>query len=178
MAVGLAMDCFAVSVAKGIGARRFMPLPMLLMALLFGLFQGLMPLVSYCAGIWFAGYIAAFDHWIAFGLLGYIGQGMIRGSLGPKPADATPDYSLRLQLSLSVATSIDALASGIIFVSWPQWIVCAVLVIGAASFLFSCLGSLVGVVFGRCFRLNVELIGGILLIGIGIKILAEHLLAA
>lgn len=185
IAIGLAMDCFAVSVSKGVCARRYYFKQTLLMAFLFGLFQGVMPLIGYYAGISFAETFAAIDHWIAFGLLGIIGGKMIWESLTAKneaceqtdaPAEQSNiNFKLPHLLSLAVATSIDALATGIILVPFPKFIWIAVSIIGLVSFLLTFLGMWIGVTFGKRFRLNANLLGGIILILIGTKILIEHL---
>lgn len=186
IAIGLAMDCFAVSIAKGMAARKFYFRYALRTALLFGLFQGLMPLIGYLAGISFAETIAVIDHWIAFVLLGFIGTKMIVESMREKDGsknrqetrteDIATLFSWKILFSLAIATSIDALATGLIFVPTPEWTAVAFSIIGAVSFLFSMLGMWIGATFGKRFRLNVEVIGGIILILIGTKILIEHLL--
>jgi putative Mn2+ efflux pump MntP len=179
LSIGLSMDCLAVSICKAACTPTFNPKNVLRMAMLFGLFQGGMPLIGYFAGISFAGQIKVFDHWIALCLLGFIGGKMIYEGLKPvkKPCEQNKNcYSWKMLLSLSIATSIDALASGIIFVSFPEMIYAAVIFIGIASFLFSLAGSVLGYHTGRHLKFNVEIIGGIILVGIGIKILLEHLM--
>ena len=189
IAIGLAMDCFAVSIAKGMAVRKFYPKYALRTAFLFGLFQGFMPLIGHLAGISFAKTIAIIDHWIAFVLLGFIGAKMIIESVREKPdmtcnenqentsnQDITTLFSWKTLFSLAIATSIDALATGLIFVPTPEWTVIAFCIIGIVSFLFSMFGMWIGATFGKRFRLNVEVIGGIILILIGTKILIEHLL--
>lgn len=189
IAIGLAMDCFAVSVSKGICVRKFYIPQSLLMAFLFGLFQGIMPLISFLAGISFANFISRIDHWIALILLCFIGGKMIVESLRKKQdschsatasqtesaSDVKSEFSLPVLLSLAIATSIDALATGLIFVPTPQLIWIAIGIIGTVSFLFSMAGMYIGVYFGKRFHINVELIGGIILVGIGLKIWIEHL---
>lgn len=186
IAIGLAMDCFAVSIAKGMAARKFYFRYALRTALLFGLFQGLMPLIGYLAGISFAETITVIDHWIAFVLLGFIGAKMIVESMREKNGsknrqetrteDIATLFSWKTLFSLAIATSIDALATGLIFVPTPEWTAIAFCIIGIVSFLFSMFGMWIGATFGKRFRLNVEVIGGIILILIGTKILIEHLL--
>lgn len=183
LAVGLAMDCLAVSVSKGICAGRFRWRDALRMACLFGLFQGLMPLAGYAVSSLFAAQIKAVDHWVAFGLLGFIGGRMIVEAYKPSDgacAEAGGDragrhYAWGSLLVLAVATSIDALATGVIFAPYPEWIAVAVLIIGVTSFLLSLVGTAIGTAFGNRFHLKVEVWGGVILILIGAKILVEHL---
>lgn len=176
IAVGLAMDCFAVSITKGITAGKSLYTKALLMALLFALFQGGMPLIGFFAGIGFADTINRFDHWIALLLLGFIGGKMIVESLRKDKDNDNrqSDFSFKTLILLAVATSIDALATGIIFVPTPALIWLAVAIIAAVSFIFSIAGYAIGRQFGTRFKLNVELIGGLILIAIGLKIFIEH----
>lgn len=178
LAIGLAMDCFAVSIASGIAYGRFNWIKIVRMAIFFGLFQALMPLVGWSLGVNFNNQITAFDHWLAFGILAYIGGKMIYNSLKEIEVDIdanSPFGSLKKLIILSFATSIDALATGIIFIPYNNLIFNAILVIGIASAIFTVLGVFIGVRFGSKFKLNVELIGGVILVGIGTKILIEHL---
>ena len=177
--IGLAMDCFAVSTSKGICAKKFKWKYAFRMALLFGFFQGMMPLISFSAGYSYASDIRAFDHWIAFGLLALIGIKMLYEGF-TQPVD--PDCRLvkhpfrwKTLITLAFATSIDALATGVIFISQPEYIWQAVGLIGIISFIFSIFGFWLGVRFRKRFNFNVEVLGGLILIGIGIKILLEHL---
>lgn len=178
IAIGLAMDCFAVSISKGICVKKFQFFNTFKMAFFFGFFQALMPLIGFLAGKAFIREMSAYDHWVAFGLLSVIGGKMLIEGLKPvdPDCDTTPNpYRLRTLLTLAIATSIDALASGIIFVPYPQLIVTAVAIIGCTSFLFTFIGTGIGIHFGRRFHFNVEIAGGVILIGIGLKILIEHL---
>ena len=177
IAIGLAMDCFAVSVSKGICAKKFFLWHTLRMAFLFGLFQALMPLIGYFAGISFATQMKGFDHWLAFILLGIIGGKMMYEGLKPHDPDCvTPNpFKLASLLPLALATSIDALATGVVFVPYPGIIWIAISIIGLASFIFTFIGMYIGIHFGKKFHIKVEVVGGIILIGIGLKILLEHL---
>ncbi len=193
------MDCFAVSVAKGLAvdiheifAKRQHPW---LMAVLFGLFQGLMPLIGYYAGILFSDFFKQYAGIIALVLLGFIGGKMIWESLsktatltdrpagwqtGAEPlqdrsAVRESDFSLKTLLVLAVATSIDALATGVIFIPHPERLWLGISIIALGSFVFSMAGYLIGVFVGSKFKVNVELIGGLILIGIGLKIFIEGL---
>ena len=176
------MDCFAVSTVKGVqtGRTQSMGWWALLMAVLFGLFQGGMPLIGYAAGSLFASFIDRYDHWIALVLLVFIGGKMIVESLHKdEESDLKkgPVFSLQELLVLSVATSIDALATGIIFTpyAWKE-VLLYVGIIGLVSVFFSRLGFRIGQAAGRRLHINVELLGGLVLIGIGIKIFVEGML--
>lgn len=176
--IGLAMDCFAVSISKGICVQKFQFGNIFKMAFLFGLFQSLMPLIGYFAGKTFIHEMISYDHWVAFGLLGLIGGKMLIEGLKPidPNCDITPNpFKWKTLITLAFATSIDALATGIVFVPFPTLIYLAVLIIGGISFMFTLIGFGIGIHFGKRFHFNVEIIGGIILIGIGLKILLEHL---
>lgn len=182
LAFALAMDCFTVSVASGvIVGRRVWPV-ILRMSLLFGLFQALMPFAGWFVAGRFSRYLEAVDHWIAFGLLAFIGGKMIKESFDgeDEPAHFSP-ASLRTQLLFAVATSIDALAVGISFACLGYDSVSSLsfplLVIGLVSLFMSIAGNMLGVRFGRAIarRLRPELFGGLILLFIGVKILVSHL---
>lgn len=181
MAVGLSMDCFAVSVANAACLGRIDLPKFLLVACSFGLFQGLMPLIGYAVGYNFAGMIAEYDHWIALGILSIIGIKMIIDDIGGKKPDEDGickeknHYALPVVLLLSVATSIDALATGLVFITCGEWIARAVLIIGATSFVFSMAGSFLGAYCGNKVKFRFGILGGVILIAIGIKILVEHI---
>jgi manganese efflux pump family protein len=174
------MDCFAVSISKGVCTRKMNWEMTIRMAFLFGLFQAMMPLIGFYAGIGFSEFIKTFDHWLAFGLLSIIGGKMILEGFKAQDCDCDCDtepnpFRWKTLLSLALATSIDALATGIVFVPYPDYIWQSVAVIGSISFLFACIGMKIGVSFGKRFNIKVEVLGGIILIGIGLKILIEHL---
>lgn len=179
ISIGLAMDCFAVSIASSIAYGKYNWPKMVRMAFFFGLFQGIMPLIGWLAGVSFAAQIAKIDHWLAFVILGYLGGKMIVESLKKEKNEAekkTPLGSFKMLIILSFATSIDALATGLIFVSTGNLIYTAISIIALGSFIFTICGCIIGITFGKRFTLNVELIGGIILFGIGLKILIEHLI--
>ena len=182
IAVSLAMDCFAVSTASGIMQKQYVWGNMLPMALCFGWFQGMMCAIGWFAFIYFSGWVEMFDHWIAFGLLGLIGGKMIKDGLSAeKEEHSFNPASMWIILTLAIATSIDALAVGISFacLNYPTFnsMIYPVAVIGLVSLLFSLAGFNLGVTFGRKFeeRIKPELIGGIILVLIGVRILFEHL---
>ncbi len=181
IAIGLAMDCFAVSIVCGLVMKRFQWWPMLRIALMFGLFQALMPCIGWLLGTQFYDYICGFDHWIAFGILGFLGVKMILDDLKPSPSgEPTPTvnpYSWKVVTTLAVATSIDALAVGLSFSLLEIRLWMSVLIIGLASFVLPWIGMGLAMAFGKRLHLKANLIGGIILAGIGLKILLEHLLA-
>ncbi len=177
--VGLAMDCFAVSIASSVSHGKYDWAKIVRMALAFGVFQGVMPLLGWLLGVNFAEFIRQFDHWIAFGILGFLGCKMIVESMkmdeDGKCERQTPYSSFKILIIMAFATSIDALATGLIFVPFDGLITFAGIIIGVISFLFTLFGCIIGISFGNRFKLNVELIGGLILIAIGTKILIEHL---
>ena len=174
-AVALSMDAFAVAVCKGLAMRRITLAKALIVGLWFGIFQALMPLIGYFAGISFADLVSSVDHWIAFVLLGFIGWGMIKESREPDE-HLDPDFSFRTMLAMAVATSIDALAVGVSLAFLKVDIFSAVLLIGVTTAVFSMVGVRIGNVFGSRCRSAAELLGGLILIIMGIKILVEHTL--
>lgn len=176
LAVALAMDCFAVSITNGIALRQFHFVPILKMALLFGLFQAAMPFFGWLAGVGFKEYIEAFDHWIALGVLVFLGLKMIYESLTEKnEEDVKPALNWKRLVLLAIATSIDALATGLVFITeTTSRFLFALLMIGLFSFGFSVLGNAIGVFAGKHLPVNMEMVGGLVLIGIGVKIFCEH----
>ena len=176
IAVGLSMDAFAVSVCKGLAMKRCTWGKAGIVGLYFGAFQALMPLLGYLLGAGFAGMIEDYDHWIAFLLLGLIGTNMIREALGGGEEEKqNDDFSFRVMLPLAVATSIDALAVGVSFAFLQTPILKAVAVIGLTTFCFGVAGVKIGHLFGAKYETKAELVGGVILILIGSKILLEHL---
>ncbi|MBP1545849.1 MAG: manganese efflux pump [Oscillospiraceae bacterium] len=175
IAVGLSMDAFAVSVCKGLATPSYKLKYSLICGGWFGGFQALMPLIGYLLGVNFKSYITAFDHWIAFVLLGIIGFNMIKEALSGDEDSADPSFAPKTMAVLAVATAIDALAVGITFAFLNVNIVYAVLFIGVCTFLISAAGVKIGAVFGTKYKSKAELAGGIILLLLGIKILIEHL---
>lgn len=175
LAVGLSMDAFAVSMCKGLALRRARPGDMLKAGVYFGGFQAGMPLVGYLLGSAFSGAISAVDHWIAFGLLCFIGGNMIRESRSDEEDECNAAMDVRTMLLMAVATSIDALAVGVTLAFLQVSILPAVTFIGVVTFLLSAFGVWLGGRMGGSGRFNAELWGGVILILIGSKILLEHL---
>ena len=175
IAVGLSMDAFAVSVCKGLSVRKATVKHALCVGLYFGGFQALMPLIGYLLGTQFESVITSVDHWIAFGLLAFIGGNMLREALGREEEKLDDSFSFRTMMTLAVATSIDALAMGVTFAFLRVDIVPAVLLIGSTTFVLSAVGLKVGNVFGAKYKARAELFGGVVLVLMGLKILLEHL---
>ena len=180
LAVGLAMDCFAVSVCKGLTSPHgYVPryIKPILMALLFGVFHAGMPLIGYFAGSFFASFFERFAPWIALALLGFIGGKMIYDSLkGDDNEEHLADFSFLGLLSLAFATSTDTLATGVIFIPHPEVLWLAVVIIAATCFVFSITGFILGHIVGTRLRMNVNILGGAILILIGLKIFLEGVL--
>ena len=180
LAIGLAMDCFAVSVCKGLTSPHgYVPryVKPMLMALLFGVFHAGMPLIGYFAGSFFAAFFERFAPWIALALLGFIGGKMIYDSLkGDEDELHLADFSFIGLLSLAFATSMDTLATGVIFIPHPEVLWLAVAIIALTCFVFSMTGFILGHIVGTRLRINVNILGGVILILIGIKICLEGVL--
>lgn len=174
LAVGLSMDAFAVAICKGLSVKKLSAKHMAVAGLYFGGFQALMPFLGYVLGRQFESLITSVDHWIAFVLLMLIGLNMIWEAR--EPAEKLNDsFAPRQMLPLAVATSIDALAVGVTFAFLQVRIVPAVSLIGATTFVLSAAGVYIGNVFGSRYKAKAEIVGGIVLIAMGIKILLEHL---
>ena len=178
--VGLSMDAFAVSICKGLGMKRLNMKQALVIGLFFGGFQALMPFLGWALGTQLADFITPIDHWIAFILLAVIGGKMLldafRGGEEEEAGEAT-DAKLDMKelLMLAIATSIDALAVGITFAFLGVDIVSAIVVIGLTTFVISVAGVAVGHAFGARYEKGATIVGGVVLILIGLKILLEHL---
>ena len=175
--VGLSMDAFAVSICKGLGMEKVNKKQAFVIGLYFGGFQALMPLIGWFLGIRFQQYITSIDHWIAFVLLVFIGGKMIVEAVRDPDVEEIgkkdPPLDHKEMFLLAVATSIDALAVGITFAFLDTPIVEAI--IGLTTFFLSILGVVVGNFFGTRYKKKAEIVGGIILVAIGVKILLEHL---
>jgi putative Mn2+ efflux pump MntP len=180
IAVGLAMDAFAVSITLGLSAKKPKLAEIMIPGVYFGFFQSLMPAIGYLAGVYFAARIEDLDHWIAFALLGLIGGKMIKDSFSKEKGEERVDknsFGFIRMLILSVATSIDALAVGTTFAFFKVNIYTAVLITGAVTFFIAMGGVIIGGIFGTRFRSKAEFIGGAVLVIIGIKIVVEGIFA-
>lgn len=174
IAVGLSMDALAVSICKGLSVQRLKWKHVILVGCYFGGFQALMPTLGYLLGMQFEHLITSIDHWIAFFLLLLIGGKMVQESW-TEAEELDDSFAVQTMLMLAIATSIDALAVGITFAFLRVNIVPAVLFIGITTFLLSAVGIKIGHVFGAHYKAKAELVGGLILIFIGCKILLEHL---
>ncbi len=180
MAIALSMDAFAVAICKGLATEKVQIKHMLVVGAWFGIFQGLMPFIGCTVGSAFLSYIEAVDHWIAFVLLGFIGGNMIKESLSREEECDCTDASLsfKVMLTMAIATSIDALAAGVgmsVDLDGMGQILIAVFAIGVITFILSAIGVKIGNVFGSKYKFLAELSGGIVLVGMGLKILLEHM---
>ncbi|MBR3739031.1 MAG: manganese efflux pump [Clostridia bacterium] len=176
LAVGLSMDAFAVAVCKGLALKKITFRHALIVGLWFGGFQALMPLLGFLLAAQFREAIAAYDHWIAFGLLVLIGGNMIREAVFEKEeAETDSALSFRSMLPLAIATSIDALAVGVTFAFLDVKIVPSVTLIGVTTLILSMIGVKMGSLFGAKYEKKAEILGGVILILLGIKTLLEHL---
>jgi putative Mn2+ efflux pump MntP len=178
LAVGLAMDATAVAAAQGLAARRVHARHVLLVALMFGGFQALMPLVGFVVGIRLGPLVQAWDHWIAFVLLSALGAKMLLSSMQTHEESAEPPrdpFGLRALTVMAVATSIDALAVGVTLPMLDAPLLTSLATIGITTALLSGVGLLLGRRFGSMLGPRLDVIGGLVLIGLGTKILIEHL---
>ena len=180
LAAGVSMDAFAVSVCKGMSMKKTGLPQALIVGLWFGGFQALMPIIGYFLGIQFMGLISAWDHWIAFGLLALIGANMIREAFEKDDKKAEKpeknDLAFKSMLMAAIATSIDALAVGVSFAAMNDaniWISAGT--IGIVTLIFSVVGVKAGHLVGKGLASKAQIVGGIILIGIGIKIIVDHM---
>lgn len=175
ISIGLAMDAFAVSICKGLSMKKMNWKNAVIIALYFGVFQALMPLIGYFLGMTFESIVTTFDHWVAFALLTLIGGGMIKESFDDEDEKKNDRVDFKTMVVLAIATSIDALAVGITFAFFDVNIVLAVSIIGIITFIISVLGVKIGNRFGDKYQNKAQLMGGIILVLLGFKILLEHL---
>lgn len=186
LAAGLAMDAFAVSVCKGLAMKKITVKNTLICGAWFGSFQAIMPLIGYFAGIRFASYIVDVDHWIAFALLVLIGINMIKEAFSDDDGEEDESVNFRIMFVMAIVTSIDALAVGVTFVCVPVDVIADASIhmntlfgsglIGVITFAITCAGVKIGSIFGDRYKSKAEIAGGIVLILLGIKVLAEHLI--
>jgi putative Mn2+ efflux pump MntP len=176
ISIGLSMDALAVSVAGGVAVRRRRLYNAFKFGAVFGFFQMMMPILGWASGSAARRFLTGIDHWIAFGLLCFIGGRMIHAATKMESLEKKEDYYSRyVLLGLAVATSIDALAVGVSFALLHLSILLPVVIVGIITFTLSYTGFLIGGRFGHIFENKIEIAGGLTLIGIGLKILLEHL---
>lgn len=177
ISIGLAMDAFAVAICKGLNMRKIDYRQAIIIALYFGFFQGIMPLIGWLLGVQFQQYITAFDHWIAFILLSFLGGKMIYEAIKSKSEECCKEVPFKHRdiFVLAIATSIDALAVGVSFAFLKVDIISSVITIGVITLILSFIGVIIGNKFGVKFKSKAEIFGGVVLILMGLKILLEHL---
>lgn len=191
LALGLAMDAFAVSICKGLATKKFEIKYMFIAGLWFGGFQALMPVIGFYLGTFFSGYITKIDHWIAFVLLVFIGINMVKEALEKTECNSeeckngqctmednrkhSNPYAVKTMLIMAIATSIDALAVGVTFAFLDVNVWIAVTFIGVITLIMSAVGIKIGNIFGDKYKSKAELLGGIIVILLGVKILVEAL---
>lgn len=175
IAIGLAMDAFAVSICKGLSMKKMNWRKACVIGLYFGGFQAIMPVIGYFLGSFFETLITNVDHWVAFILLGIIGIKMIKDTFSTECDKLNDDVGIKTMIVLAIATSIDALAIGITFAFLNVNLVIAVTLIGFITFILSIIGTKIGNRFGDKYEKKAEFIGGCILILLGTKILLEHL---
>ena len=173
--IGLAMDAFAVSVCKGLSMKKMNWKNAIIIALYFGIFQAVMPIIGYFLGTTLSGFVENVDHWIAFILLAIIGGNMIKDSADEEIEKRNDRVDFKTMILLAIATSIDALVVGITFSFFKTNIALSVGIVGIITFILSIIGVKIGNRFGDKFQNKAEITGGIFLIIIGLKILLEHL---
>ena len=175
IAIGLAMDAFAVSVCKGLSMKKMSWKKAIIVGLYFGAFQGLMPVIGYFLGATFESLVTKIDHWISFILLTFIGLNMLKEAFSEDTENCNDNVDFKTMIVLAIATSIDALAVGITFAFLQTNILIAALTIGIITFVISVLGVKIGNRFGDKYERKAETVGGLILILMGTKILLEHL---
>ena len=175
ISIGLAMDAFAVSVCKGLAMKKMSWKKAIIIGVYFGIFQAVMPVIGYFLGTTFERFITNVDHWVAFILLVGIGINMVKEAFNKESENRNDNVDVKTMLVLSIATSIDALAIGITFACLKIHIVMPVITIGLITFIISVIGVKIGNRFGNKYEKKAEIMGGVILILLGIKILLEHL---
>ena len=178
LAVGVSMDACAVSICKGLSMKQGSAKASILCGTWFGSFQALMPLIGFFFAALFAKYITAVDHWVAFGLLAFLGIRMLKEAFGKCDdcENTNDDLSVKAMFLMAIATSIDALAVGVSLQMDNADIFTAILLIGVTTFAFSAIGVQIGHAFGAKLEKKAQITGGVILCLVGLKILIEHLL--
>lgn len=172
--VSVSMDAFSIAICKGLTVREFKPSQAFIVAAYFGIFQGLMPVIGYFTASTFSRYMQAMDHWIALALLAFLGIRMIKEALEPESCPVG-DFSVKSMLPLAIATSIDALAVGVTLAILNVNIFYAAGIMAMCTAAFSSIGVIIGSFFGQRIQRPAQIFGGIVLVGLGVKIFAEHM---
>ena len=173
--ISLAMDAFAVSICKGLSMEKYSIKKGIIIGLYFGIFQSLMPMIGYLLGNYFENIINSIDHWIAFILLVIIGLNLIKDGLSKEDEMLNENINIKEMIPLSIATSIDALAVGITFSILEINMIKVIIIIGIITLLLSIIGTKLGYSFGNKYKDKSKILGGVILIIIGIKILLKDL---
>ena len=176
LAIGLSFDTFAVSLTCGCIEQKILFRQAVRIAFFFAFFQAFMPVLGWLLGSSVKQYVEAFDHWIAFGLLSILGIKMIIESIRGEEGEKVDIFNLKVILSMSVATTIDAFIVGIVFASLSTNLFLAIPIIGSVTFVVAMLGMLFGKNAGKLLGKKMEIVGGLILIAIGVKVLVEHLM--
>ncbi|MGE0079177.1 MAG: manganese efflux pump MntP family protein [Bacteroidales bacterium] len=176
LAIGLSFDTFAISISSGIARKHIVFKEAFLIASVLGFFQAIMPVIGWLGGLSIKNYIEPFDHWIAFGLLGIIGIKMIIESFKDDDKKDFNPLNPKIMVGMAIATSIDALTVGISFAIVEVNMILAFIIIGFVTFLVAMLGMLFGKKIGDRIGRRMEILGGLILIAIGSKILVDHLI--
>lgn len=175
ISIGLAMDAFAVSICKGLSMKSMSWKKAIIIGLYFGVFQALMPVIGYFLGATFESLVTKIDHWIAFALLTFIGTNMLKEAFAKSEKDHNDSVDFKTMIILAIATSIDALAVGITFAFLRVNMILPVIMIGIVTFIISVVGVKIGNKFGNKYERKAEVVGGLILIFMGLKILLEYL---
>ena len=175
IAIGLAMDAFAVSICKGLSMKKMSWKKAVIVGLYYGTFQAFMPVLGYFLGATFESLVTKIDHWIAFALLLFIGINMLKEAFGKNEENHDDRVDFKTMVILAIATSIDALAVGITFAFLQVNMILSTIIIGIVTFMICVIGVKIGNKFGDKYERNAEAVGGLILILMGVKILLEHL---
>lgn len=175
LSIGLAMDAFAIAICKGLSMKKMDWKKAIIIALYFGVFQAIMPIIGYFLGNRFEKIIVQYNHWIALILLGSIGINMIKEAINNSENNIDDSVNFKVMCILAIATSIDALAVGVTFAALEVNLMFAICIIGIITYITSIIGVKIGNIFGDKYGKNAQITGGIILILLGIKILLEHL---
>ena len=173
IAIGVAMDAFAISICKGMAIDKIKIKHIIIVGIYFGGFQALMPIIGYFLGISFSSYVMAINHWVAFIILFILGLNMVMAKDRGERIGAS--FSIKVMLPFALATSIDSLAVGVTLATLKAQIISSILIIGIVTFIFSGLGLVIGHKFGAKLKNKAELIGGLILIFMAFEILLEYL---
>ena len=175
ISIGLSMDAFAAAICKGLALKEINFRKCVIIGLYFGIFQALMPLIGYFLGSFLGEIILRVDHWIAFAILTFIGSSMLIDATSNKESHNNDNIKFKTMLPLAIATSIDAFAIGVTFAFLKVDIIISVLFIGIITFILSTMGAKIGNKFGNKYEKTAQILGGLILLALALKILLTHL---